>query len=225
MQKISSYISIISLLLVINLPLRAEETEPVDSIPLWNGLRLELDVASPLFHVLQIEPSQSIEGGVYLNLKQRYLPLFEMGFAGLFNKISPQHSVFSADGLFFRTGLDINLLNAKKRASNRNLVVAGFRVGASSFSYDLRHVLIEDKYWQEKRSMDYLDVQVFRWWFEALLGMKVEVFRNVYLGWNIRSKFLLKEEEPGSIHPYFIPGYGLARSGNWAFNYTIAYSF
>ena len=227
MQRTLSYIAIIIVILANNLSVFAEEQdEKVDSIPLWNGFRVELDIASPLFSAMGMSESYNTEGGIYFNLKRKYFPLFEMGVAGLNNKISPEAAVFSTNGMFFRAGMDLNLLKTSKDNSfSNNAFLVGFRLGTSSFSYDLTNVLVNDNYWGGSEIRNYENVHANKWWYEVVVGMRVEVFKNVLLGWNVRNKHLFKAEKGGSVYPYFTPGFGFTHSANWAFNYTVGYKF
>ena len=224
MRRISNYIAII--ILVVNLPVCAQQAESADTIPWWNGFRVDLDLASPALTAIGLSDSYAAEAAVQFNLKYKYFPVLEVGFSGINNKISINGSSFDTEGLFGRLGVDVNLL--KYKPENRfadNLFLVGGRIGTSSFSYNLKNVTVFDDYWGTTEVRDYLDVSTTKWWFEAVVGMRVEIVQNVFLGWNVRMKSLLGTDTKGNIYPYFVPGYGRWQSSNWAFNYTIGYKF
>ena len=55
-------------------------------------------------------------------------------------------------------------------------------------------------------------------------GVKVEVFRNVFLGYNLRFKFAQGFSEDPSLLPYHIPGFGRSdRAERFGFDYYIFY--
>jgi hypothetical protein len=62
-------------------------------------------------------------------------------------------------------------------------------------------------------------------WYEANFGMKIRVWKDLYLGWAGRIKFAKKvSANDTSFDTYYIPGYGLADSDSrWGFNYQIFY--
>ena len=53
--------------------------------------------------------------------------------------------------------------------------------------------------------------------------MKVEVVKQVYLGWSIQGKLLLFNTHGNEIEPYEIPGFGRAdKNAVFGFNYFIS---
>ena len=227
MRRTSNYTVITIIALIIsNFSAIAQQTEKVDTVPWWNGFRVELDVAAPIFTVIGISESYATEGAVQFNLKRKYFPVVELGVSGIKNKTSVNGAIFSTDGMFGRAGADINLLKQKPgKPLTDNLFLVGGRVGMSSFSYDLMNVTIADDYWGTTVVRDYPNTPATKWWFEVVVGMRVEIVRNVFLGWSVRNKHFFRAETGGEIYPYFVPGYGISQSGNWAFNYTVGYKF
>lgn len=235
MQRILNYFIAITTLLLINANnscLYAQENQEektvasTDTIPFWQGFRLEVDIAQPLFTALGVTESYTFEGALIVNLKQKYMPVFELGVAGLNNKESANGSVFSTNGMFMRFGVDYNMIKYNPQASTNNFFVVGLRLGHSTFSYDLNNVVLEDPYWGGATTENYPDMSSSKFWFEIVAGLKVEVVNNVYLGWSIRNKGLFKAMgSDGGVYPYFIPGYGVSESSNWMMNYIVSYSF
>ena len=227
MQRISNYIAITIIVLIINsFSVRAQQAEKVDTIPWWNGFRVELDIAAPIFSAIGLSESYTSEGAVQFNLKHKYFPVVELGVSGIRNKASVNGAKFSTDGMFGRIGADVNLLKYKPgKPFANNLFLVGGRVGMSSFSYDLMNITITDDYWGTTEVRNFSNTPATKWWIEVVVGMRVEIVRNVFLGWNVRMKSLLGTNTEGKIYPYFVPGYGVSQSSNWAFNYTVGYKF
>src|SRR5665647_3477674 len=71
----------------------------------WNGFTIQADVASLISSSLQKGESYSMEGGVQVNLKNKYFPIIELGLAGA-NKTSIDNIDFKTNGLFGRLGVD-----------------------------------------------------------------------------------------------------------------------
>ena len=64
-------------------------------------------------------------------------------------------------------------------------------------------------------------------WIELLLGIKVETFKNVYLGLSLRLNKLLSDKKPDNFGNLFIPGFNKVTDENTfgsGFNYTLTYS-
>ena len=199
-----------------------EETE--EKIALFQGVKVEVDAFSAVMSVVNRE-TYSFEGNIQINLREKYFPIVEMGFAGA-NKTSIHDFNFKTHGFFARIGFDYNLLqpNAPTTKIHRYFFVGG-RYGFSPFSYDVTNVIIEDGYWGGSEIRNFRDINTTKHWFEAVAGMRVEVLRNIYMGWNVRLKMQLGRNNPGEVSPWFIPGIGIQNAGNWGFNYTIGYKF
>ena len=227
MQSIYKYI--ISLVLSLNLFYGQAQDKNVDTLQVktkwWNGFIVQADLASLVSSGLQKGETYSMEGGVQVNLKNKYFPIFELGFAGA-NKTSVDEIGFKANGLFGRLGVDFNLRKSKKTSKpSNNLFMAGMRLGMTSFAYDITNIKITDDYWGGSEQLDFKNQTTTKVWYEIVVGVKVEVIKNTYMGWSVRSKNLLSKDAVSEVFPWYIPGYGVNTSSNWGINYTLGYRF
>ncbi len=199
----------------------------MDSIPnKWlNGLRLEVNVAPIINTLLLNKETFTYEAAIQANVMQKYFPVFEMGFAGADHTASNNIN-FKTNGMFSRIGLDFNIMKPKKKQTpTNNLFLVGVRVGFSNFKYDLKNVILTDEYWNQTQNRDFLDESTTKVWFEISGGMRVEIVKNVFMGWTIRSKNFFKEEAVGKLNPWFVPGYGISSGSKWSLVYAVGYSF
>ena len=202
-------------------PLKAPE---INYAPFFNGITVQADVASVASSLMSKE-TYSYEGAVQADFKHKLFPIFELGFAGA-DKLSSDNIGFKTNGLFGRLGVDLNLLTPKKDSKpTNNLFLVGLRFGMTNFKYDLSNVTITDNYWGGTQTVPYKNISTTKVWYEIVAGVKVEVFKNIFMGWTIRSKTLLNQDAQGNASPWYIPGYGINNSNNWGFNYTIGYKF
>ena len=201
-----------------------KEKDEVEEIALYQGLKVEIDAYSLVMSAFSKE-TYSFEGNVQVNLKEKYFPILEMGFAGA-EKISINDYGFATAGLFTRIGIDYNLLKPNKPQTNiHKYFFVGARYGFSLFSYDVTNIAIDNGYWGGDAYRDFDDVKAAKHWLEVVAGMRVEVLKNIYLGWNMRLKVQLGNEKHGEVSPWYIPGIGIKSVGNWGFNYTVGYRF
>lgn len=193
----------------------------------YQGVKVELDVASLAISAFSRE-TYSAEANVQLNIKQKFFPVIELGFAGA-NKVSVKDYGFKTNGFFTRIGMDYNLLKVKEDDTSafNKMFFIGARFALSPFSYSMTNIVIEDDYWGEELVLNYYDQRTTAMWFEVLAGIKVEVFKNWYMGWSLRGKMKIGKVKEGELHPWYIPGLGIQgnASVNWAFNYTIGILF
>jgi len=113
-------------------------------------------------------------------------------------------------GSYFKGGIDLNFY--KNWLDMENMLYAGFRVGASTFSqtlnnYDIYNV--NNQYWDEQFSVE--DGTKFSGltalWAEIQIGLKAEVVNNLFVGLNVQLKGLVSETEPDNYENLYIPGF------------------
>jgi len=194
-------------------------------VKFFNGFTVQVDVASLVTTALKLGDSYSMEGAIQFDLKKKYYPVFELGIAGA-DKFSTDNAEFKTNGLFGRIGIDMNMVKKKKDSKpTSNLFLAGVRFGMSHFAYDITNIQIPDEYWGGTETINYTNQISTKVWFEVVAGVRVEIVKNIFMGWTVRNKNLLGTDISGAVFPAYIPGYGLNTSNNWSLNYTIGYHF
>ena len=225
MLKIYTYISSLIFCFMV-FSVQAQKTnkvQKIDSIPLINGVTVQADVASIISSAFTSKETYSSEVAVQVDLKHKYFPILEVGYAGA-NKISNENITFQTNGMFSRLGVDLNLLTPKKdQKPTTNLFLAGLRLGMSSFKYNFNNFIITDTYWGGSETLNYTNISNTKIWYEIVLGIRVEVVKNIFMGWSVRTKNLLNQDVTGQISPWYIPGYGINNGSSWGLNYTIGY--
>ena len=113
-------------------------------------------------------------------------------------------------GSYFKGGIDMNFY--KNWLEMENMIYAGFRVGASSFSQTLNNYTIYDvnnQYWNQQYTVD--EGEEFKGltalWVELQVGLKAELFNNFFAGINVQLKVLLTEKEIDNYENLYIPGF------------------
>ncbi len=220
------FFSILALIAAcIQLSAQVEEL-PKDSIQkkeILNHLRIDLDVSPIITSLISGGESFSFETALQAEIFNRYFPVFELGFAGA-NKLSSSGIQYKGNGLFYRAGLDFNLL--KNKAENPkylNYFLFGARLGYSYFDYNVLNLSFVDDYWNINIS-DNRHLSASKLWFEIAAGVRVEMYKNLYMGWTVKIKNLLNNSKDGDFKAWYIPGYGFEGDGSvWGFNYIIGY--
>lgn len=228
MQKIFVYLSsLIICMLALSVEAQTPQKVPeVNNVPFFNGISIQADVASVLSPLISNGVSYSYEADAQVDLKHKIFPVVELGFAGA-DKTSNDNIRFKANGLFSRFGVDLNLIKSKKdEKPTSNLFLVGLRLGMTSFKYSISNIYITDEYWGGTYPVDYSNLSSgTKLWYEIVAGVKVEVVKNVFMGWSVRIKNLLSKDVPGAATPWYIPGFGTNTGSNLGFNYTIGYKF
>ncbi len=194
-------------------------------VPFFQGFRLDFDISPLITTFISKGETYAFEGAVQTKILGKYFPVVEAGFSGA-NKTTWDNIHFKTNGAFMRAGIDLNVLkqkNTKKKYTNYFLV--GTRLGFSTFGYDMLNVVISDDYWNETLTYNFENQISAKVWFEIAASVRVEIFKNIYLGWTIRNKNMLTNDKEGKISPWYVPGFGINKTSIWGVNYALGYRF
>ncbi|WP_027077570.1 DUF6048 family protein [Maribacter antarcticus] len=138
---------------------------------------------------------------------------------------------FNTSGSYIKVGIDRNTY--ANWYGERNLIFYGARLGFSTFSNTINNYQIFDtnRYWNpEDFATDSETPEEFSGrnasWIEAILGTKVELLPNIYLGASIRLGFLFTDANEGRFPLLYVPGFNKV---TWdskfgvGYNYSISY--
>jgi hypothetical protein len=135
-------------------------------------------------------------------------------------KINQNNFKYDNNGSYFKVGIDYNL---SARDPDLNVIYFGMKYANSSFSEKFNYSISDPFYYDYSEDISKSNLSAY--WIEANFGMKVKVWKQLYLGWAGRIKFAKKvKSNNSSFDTYFIPGYGKAEyDSRWGFNYQIFY--
>ena len=184
-------------------------SSPKDSLVIKEkyGLRVGGDI-SKLVRSFVDDDYSGFEILADYRLKKKLYIAGEIGFEEK-NTINDYLDI-TTKGSYLKAGIDYN--SYQNWLDMDNMIYFGFRAGASTFSHDLNNYSIysTNQYWTPQFSSS--DKQEFSgltaFWAEVIIGMKVELFNNLYLGLNVQFKMLASETEPNNFENVYIPGFG-----------------
>jgi hypothetical protein len=206
--------------------LAAQTQRTASDSTFYRGIRIEADILSPLAYALRLSGGYYYQGAIAVNLKETYFPILEIGYGGLDNKMSVSGLTYNTHAFYYRVGIDYNVLTSKKplNAMN-NIFTVGGRIGFTNMLYNISDVQIADYYWGGNTTVDFTDRHKFMLWWEVPVGVRVEIFNNIFMGWEIRLKGAFGTPKQGEIYPYYVPGLGLFNGNKWEFNYSLGWQF
>lgn len=124
---------------------------------------------------------------------------------------------YKSEGNYWRIGADVNFI---PKDPDRNVAFFGLRYGHSTFS-EYYEVETTDPVWGTY-SNTYTNDDVNARWFELTAGLKVKIWKMIWLGYTGRFKFGLHTNATGPMLPSDVPGYGRTDDKTtWGFNYQI----
>ncbi len=188
-----------------------EEKEPLTFL----GVKAGINVGR--FSDFIFKPERFSMGGSFdLNFGDKYFAVAEGGYSS--TRLEKENYNYSSEGYFIKLGFDYNML--KKYPTD--FLGVGVRIGRSSFSQDANNVIIKDDHWGNT-PVNISSESVNTYWLEGSFGLKAEILKNIYFGWNALIKIRLSDGDP-TFQPYNIPGYGSGiNSINLGANYYIYY--
>ncbi len=208
------------------------QTKPIDTSPKDTvvhkqpyGLRVGIDLSRPLLSSFQ-EGYTGIELVGDFRISQKHWLAVELGNE---KKIQQEDLYnFTTSGSYLKLGFDYNTY--KNWYGEQNLIYVGARFAFSTFSHTLNNYRIFDsnRYWnpdnfaQGSGSKEFNNLNAS--WIEFVLGIKTELFANIYLGASVRMGFLINalQKKPENFKNLYIPGFNKVTDNS---NFGIGYNF
>ncbi len=191
------------------------QSAPPDTVR-TDGIRIGLDVGKVGYYFLTNNTNRTVEVTADMAYK-KILLVAEAGYSML--DINKENYSYSSNGFFGRIGIEHNIL---KNGGN-NYIFIGARYGLGQFTYQVSDIMVQDEFWGDYPVLS-SSQSVMAHWGEAVGGVKVNFFGNVFLGFTARFKLRVAESEYGEVAPILIPGFGKPDKRNaMGFNYYIYY--
>lgn len=202
-----------------------DATNNTKTIKLKYGLRVGGDIGK-LARTFLDDDYSGFEIMADYRLKEKLYIAGEIGFEEK-NTINDYLNI-TTKGSYIKGGIDFNMY--QNWLDMDNMIYAGFRVGASSFSHDLNSFTVYsiDQYWQPQlTSNNKQEIKgLTAFWAEVILGMKAELVNNLYLGLNVQLKMSVRQTIPNNFDNVYIPGFGKtydSSSIGVGYSYFLAY--
>ena len=206
-----------------------QSTTKKDSIPPKKeryGLRVGVDLFKLTRSFYEKEYTGLELVGDY-RLTRRYYLAAEIGNEN--KTVDDDQLNFTTKGTYLKAGFDYN--SYENWLGMENIISIGLRYGVSSFSQTLNSYQVYNPnpyfgeatviYPTDNNKFDGLSAQ----WIEVAVGMKAEVFNNVFVGFSFRLNRLMSQKLPDNFDNLYIPGFNRTYNGSFGvgFNYTVSY--
>ena len=173
------------------------------SVPTFAGLSLSADFAGAFLAVTR--GVGNYEAALRLNLKNTYFPVVELGW-GVCDQISDATQLhYKVHAPYGRIGVDYNV---KKDKQSLNRVFVGLRYGYSNYVYDLYSDGLVDMRWKTTVPFQYLAQSGSAHWGEAVFGLQTSLWKFVHLGWSVRYRLRIAEQQAAAGRAWYVPGLG-----------------
>ncbi len=187
------------------------------------GLRVGIDLYNPIYTLIDDDRKGLELVGDYRISKK----LFVAAELGYLENITDEDFInFTTNGQYIKAGVDYNAY--ENWLNMENMIYVGIRYGYSSFSQTLNTFTINNDHFfhsletiENGQKFDNLNAH----WAEFVLGIKAEIFNNLYLGFSFSGKKMISTKQPENFKNLFVPGFNRVFLNNSGFgiNYTLSY--
>lgn len=172
-------------------------------IPLFAGISVSGDVVGLAMSIFS--PYGQLEAACRANLKERFFPVFEMGWGISDHTDETTNLHYKTNAPYFRIGCDYNFAN-DRRSGNR--ILGGVRYAFTSFQYDVDGPDIIDPNWGTSTPFSFHGLNGKVHWFEVVFGLEAKIWSIFHLGWTFRYRVRLSNKMSPIGEPWYVPGYG-----------------
>lgn len=163
-----------------------------------------------------------MEFAIDANYKNNLLLSTEFGFGN--SKVENQYLNYKSNNVFIRLGIDKNLFNKEYKGDLDNAYV-GVRYALGLINRGEAQYLVYNSFYGNKFGQIASSTFLVHW-IELTGGFKMEIKKNVFLGWSIRFKTFLNPKKFEQLPPSFVAGYGTGdRNTVFGYNFYVLYGF
>ena len=166
-------------------------------------------------------------GGIWaeLSIHNWFKPIIEIGVGKAdYMPKDESYRYLSGAAPYFKIGLNYNFLyNSTPDYS----VYLGLRYGISSFNYNVENAVANNSYWDENTVLSVPSQHATVGYFEVMVGLRVKIWRELFMGWELKVHKILHQGSHAMGNPWYVPGYGTNGSlfaGAFSVSYTLPFS-
>ncbi|MBO4589667.1 MAG: hypothetical protein J5698_01660 [Bacteroidaceae bacterium] len=191
-----------------------------DDVPLLCGVYLSADVFGFIYPFFTSNGFYNNEVSLSVNLKNRFQPVVEVGY-GHCNTLGELYDIrYATAAPYYRIGMDYNFQYRNRKSS---YIIGGARVGYSQSTYEVEAPALDDDVFGTAAPFHLTDMPCRALWAEALVGVRVQMWKNLYLCWTVRYKRNLSITTSANGNPWFVPGFGAYGNEAVGATYSVSY--
>lgn len=197
-----------------------------------NGSELRLRIGIDIFQPIISHIDKDISGLEIVSDFQIKENLYISSEIGTLTRNQQSELInFKTSGSYIKIGGDFNMY--KNWTGMNNQIYLGVRLASSLYKHNINNYVLfaTEQVWDENiintgyKTGEIKDLNAL--WIEFLVGLKVQVISNIYMGFSLRLNRLINNTSIDDFGVLFIPGFNRVTDDNIfgsSFNYTISYS-
>lgn len=185
-----------------------QQTERPDTTRFFRGLQVMVDAVGPI--QLAVSDYGQYEAALRINLKDKYFPVFELGYGTANHEDDPvTHVAYKTSAPYGKVGMDFNIMKNKHDIYR---VYIGARYAFTTFKYDVASPVLTDPVWKDPAAIQLNNVSASYHWAELLFAVDAKIWSPLHLGWSVRYRRRLAHDDGESGNVWYVPGFG--KTGN-----------
>ena len=182
--------------------------ERPDTTRFFRGLQVMVDAVGPI--QLAVSDYGQYEAALRINLKDKYFPVFELGYGTANHEDDPvTHVAYKTSAPYGKVGMDFNIMKNKHDIYR---VYIGARYAFTTFKYDVASPVLTDPVWKDPAAIQLNNVSASYHWAELLFAVDAKIWSPLHLGWSVRYRRRLAHDDGESGNVWYVPGFG--KTGN-----------
>lgn len=156
-------------------------------------------------------------------LRNEYYGTLETGWGA--SNVHYTDLKYTTSNNFLRLGFNKTILQ-RDNPRDWDMMLFGLRMGLADISRSGATYMVTDSVWGNTKDSSVARKPPFiAVWLELTAGMRVEVVRGLFAGWNVRGKFMMNGKSFNDLSPLYIAGYGKGdKNSAFDFNLYISYA-
>ena len=143
------------------------KTERPDTTRFFRGLQVMADAVGPI--QLAVSDYGQYEAALRINLKDKYFPVFELGYGTANHEDDPvTHVVYKTSAPYGKVGMDFNIMKNKHDIYR---VYVGARYAFTSFKYDVASPVLTDPVWKDPAEIELNNIPASCHWAELVFAV------------------------------------------------------
>ncbi|SNR32057.1 DUF6048 family protein [Lutibacter flavus] len=218
------HILIFIISIIINFTANSQQKQDSLKTKVSYGIRVGVDISKPIISFIDSD-NKGLELTGDIKFSNNYYAAVELGYEDALK--TEDYFNYTAKGSFIKIGVNYNAYENWKGMNNE--IYVGTRYAFSLFSQTLNSYTpnYSGIYFNAEEitpNTEFKDLNAH--WIEFLFGMKVETFKNLYLGAQFSIKKMISSKEPENFKNLYVPGFNQVSSNDLGvgFNYTISYN-
>lgn len=198
----------------------SDAEKPAIKLDSLHQLRIGIDVTRPVINYLADDhKSYEFEADYYFKKELYFVAEGGWGEA----HITDTNLNYDSKNSFFKIGINKCML-ARISKKDWDMAFIGVRYGVGLIQRGKASYTVDDLIWGKvsgtKEAKNFTGH-----WVEITGGVKVELYKGIYAGWNIRGKFLMNPKAFKELAPAYVAGYGKGdKNSVFDFNFYLSYA-